>query len=171
MPIEASVTTNRKKHRNLHNYNYNNVMCTSYVMYKYYKNQLHRTSMWMPCMVLVQMSTELAPTTIVTNNFKHLRTPCTCRQINISSSFSIDNQLGRPSGELSMNNLSVYQKLLWLARLDSVRYRISCLLHSFAVRSCSYCIDPSPKLQREPFRADWSSGSMECATTVFEVSK
>ena len=39
----------------------------------------------------------------IATSFKHLQTPCTCGQISISGSLSanIDNQLGRPSSELS----------------------------------------------------------------------
>ena len=55
----------------------------------------------------------------------------------------------------------------WLARLDSVRYRIACLLRSFAVSSCSCCIDSSIKMQGDPLRADWSSGkSGMCQNSV-----
>ena len=36
--------------------------------------------------------------------------------------------------------------------------RIASLLRSFAVSSCSCCIDLSFKMKRDPLRADWSSG-------------
>ena len=53
-------------------------------------------------------------------------------------------------------------------RLVSVRYstRIACLLCSFAVSSCSYCIDPSVKEIQIGCH-----GSLELATAVFKVSK
>ena len=43
----------------------------------------------------------------------------------------------------------------WLGQIQFAR--IACLLRSFAVSSCSCCIDPSVKIQEGPLRADWLS--------------
>ena len=40
----------------------------------------------------------------------------------------------------------------WLGQI-----RIACSLRSFAVSSCSCCIDSSIKMQEDPLRVDWSS--------------
>ena len=51
----------------------------------------------------------------IATNFKH-QTLCTCKQIGISSSLSIDNQ----SGRFSTETIWAVPQLLWLARLDPV---------------------------------------------------
>ena len=69
--------------------------------------------------------------------------------------YSIDNQCLAVKQAREQSGCA--PKLLWLARLDSVCYRITRLLHSFTVSSCSCCIDPSVKMQEDPLQADWLS--------------